>query len=96
MSLFLIIIDAALEEILLERLKEEGFNEYTKVPKAMGEGESSDPHLDTHVWPGYHVLYLVAVEEERREEMLKLMREMREAYKKRGFKAFILPLHEVI
>jgi hypothetical protein len=38
----------------------------------------------------------VAVSEKRREEMLKLMREMREAYRERGFKAFVLPLHEVI
>lgn len=96
MKLFLIIFDAALEDIVLKTLEKAGFNDYTALPKAIGRGKRSEPHLDSHVWPGYHVIYLIRVAEEESEKMKVELKKLKETYTERGFKVFVLPIQEEI
>jgi len=95
-KLFLIIFDAALEDVVQETLFKAGFQEYTKFPKAVSRGSSSEPHLDSHIWPGYHVVYFIKTDEEEAEKLKKELQNLKKIHKERGFKAFIVPVEDEI
>ncbi len=94
MKLLMFVFDAALEDIILQEFQTMGIEGWTKIPKAYGKGHRSDPLLDTHIWPGYHVLYVVKVDDP--EPLKPKLRELSEKYKHRGFRVFILPLEDFI
>lgn len=96
MKLFLLVFDVAVEDVVLKTLEEAGFRCYTKIPKALGRGKTSDPYMDTHIWPGYHVIYIVAVESEEIERLKEVLGGLKDLYREKGFKTFVLPLEEVL
>ena len=94
MKLLLVVFDAALEDIVLSEFEKMGIHHWTKIPKAFGKGKRSDPLLDTHIWPGYHVIYLVA--HDNPDKLKPKLRELSEKYKHRGFRVFVVPLEDFI
>lgn len=94
MKLLFFIFDAALEDLVLTEFEEMDIQHWTKIPKAFGKGKRSEPLLDTHIWPGYHVIYLVA--HENPEELKPKLKELSEKYKHRGFRVLIIPLDDFI
>ncbi len=96
MKLFFIIFDAAIEDVVMKTIFYRGFKSYTKVPKVFGQGTKSEPHLDTHVWPGYHVAVFIKTSEEEAEVLKDVLYELSKKYRERGFHAFILPVLEEI
>ncbi len=94
MKLLIFILDAALEDHLLKEFEAMGIQSWTKIPKALGRGTRSDPLLDTHIWPGYHVVYWVKVEDV--EPLKPKLRELSEKYRHRGFRVMVLPIEDFI
>ena len=95
MKFVLIAYNEALDDEVLEALRDSGAENYTKWTKVLGKGTTSGPHLDSHVWPKANNVLAVAVPETEAEALLDNVRELRETLGHEGVKAFQLPLEEV-
>jgi len=96
MKLIFLICNVAIESVVMEELKKAGLKAYTKLPRIHGVGIHSVPHLDSHIWPGVNHGLFIAVEEEKKDEVLGRMKELKSTYEKEGLKVFVLPLEEVL
>lgn len=96
MKAVFIICVTALENFVMDSLKNAGAKNYTKFPYLLGEGGHSEPHLDTHVWPGTNIGILAILDDEKARRLSLSLRELKKSYLKEGVKAFILPVEEEI
>lgn len=96
MKLIFLIYNVVIENKIMEELEKANVKSYTKLPSIHGVGTHSAPHLDNNVWPGVNHGLFIAVEEEKKEEILKRMKELKSTYEKEGLKVFVLPLEEVL
>jgi nitrogen regulatory protein PII len=96
MKLIFVVYNVVIESKIMEELEKAKVKAYTKLPSIHGAGTHSAPHLDTHVWPEVNHGLFIAVEEEKKDEVLNRMKELKSIYKKEGLKVFVLPLEEAI
>lgn len=94
MKLVLLVFNAAIEDQILARLEEVGVQSYTLVPKVLGKGSRSEPRMDTHIWPGYHRLCLIALSEDEWTQTRPVLESLSRDQADEGFRAFVLPLEE--
>lgn len=87
-----VVFNSSIEDEMLEALREAGMNCFTKIPGVHGAGSCSEPRLDSHVWPGTNIAYLIAVQSEGRERILQAVRKMKEVHREEGVSAFVFPL----
>lgn len=97
MKLILLVYNAAIEEEVMESLKEIGVENYTKWDRVLGKGPISGPHFDSDIWPGVNSMLAIAVEDEKKDEIMIKVRELKakESLRKEGIGAFVLPLEEM-
>lgn len=91
-----IIFAPAIEENVFSALKRSGVKKYTKFPYLQGVGGSSEPHLDTQVWPGSNSALFVVVDEKIKDNLMSEIRALKKEYAEEGIKAFVTPLEEEI
>ena len=96
MKAVFIICVPALEKLVMDSLDKAGAKNYTKFPYILGEGGHSEPHLDTHVWPGANVGILAVTDEIKAKQLISAIKELKKQYLKEGVKAFVLPIEEEI
>ncbi|MFW6134407.1 MAG: PG0541 family transporter-associated protein [Elusimicrobiota bacterium] len=96
MKFLLIIYNAAVESQIIECMKECEIKTYTKFPGLHGVGTHSDPHLDTHVWPGVNNAFLIALDEQKINPLVEKVKKFKQEQLQEGVKAFVLPLERVI
>jgi len=96
MKLIFVVYNVVIESKVMEELEKAKVKAYTKLPSIHGAGTHSAPHLDTHVWPEVNHGLFIAVEEEKKDEVLNRMKRLKSIYKKEGLKVFVLPLEEAI
>ena len=96
MKMILISYNVAIDEEVMESLKEVGISGYTKLPRVLGEGKTSGLHLDSHIWPGVNSLLALAVEDDKKDQILAQVMKLRQKLSKEGIKAFVLSLEEMI
>ena len=87
--------NVCLHEEILEKLESIGITGYTCFANVTGKGKSSGYHLNNTIWPGVNSALLVAVEEEKAEEILQAIRDFRKTSSLQGIKAFLWNLEEV-
>lgn len=95
MKIVLIAYNEALDgkvEGILKKCETDGFTKWTRV---YGKGQSSGPHLGTHVWPKVNNVLAVVTDDDKAESLLESIRELRNELAKEGVKAFLLPCEEV-
>ncbi len=95
MKLLIIVYNEALNDEILQILKKHGTNNYTKWTKVYGRGESSGPHLGTHVWPKANNVMAVVVEDQPAKALMYDLRLERSCLAHEGIKAFVLPVEDV-
>lgn len=91
-----LVFNAAIEEEVMQALEKLGIECYTKFPDLHGKGRHSDPHLDTYIWPGTNHGLFMALEEEKKEELLAEIEALKLQYAKEGIKVFVFPLEAMI
>ena len=96
MKAIFIICAPAIENTVMEALKACGAEHYTKFPYLLGEGGHSEPHLDSHVWPGSNVGILAVADEKTIAKITKKVKDLKKEYVKEGLKAFVMPVEEEI
>jgi hypothetical protein len=96
MKTILLVFAQPIEGLVMEALKSAGAAHYTKFPYLLGEGGHSEPHLDSHVWPGSNIGLLVVTDDAVKDKIMTAIREIKKEYEKEGIKAFVLPVEEII
>ncbi len=69
MKMFFIVYAAYFDERITDTLKKAGYKAYTKMHDVTGEGEESEPKLDTHYSPGKNKTIWMAVEDKKASAM---------------------------
>jgi nitrogen regulatory protein PII len=95
MKMVFITYNVAVHDEILEMLRQNGVDTYTRWEHVTGVGESSGPHLGTHVWPALNSAIMAATSDDKAKSVLAAVREMRQAMSGEGVKAFIIPVEDV-
>ncbi|UCD84490.1 MAG: hypothetical protein JSU92_14685 [Deltaproteobacteria bacterium] len=96
MKMVMIVHYSAIGSDVTEALTKIGVRTYTKLPGIHGLGTSSEPHFDTHIWPGTNDLVLTVVDEQKAGEVMKEVGELKKKFKKEGIKAFLFSVEAVV
>ncbi len=92
----LFVYNAPLEKEIMAGLAAAGIHYYTKWEKVLGTGKSSDPRLDTNVWPGYNSALLIYCEDQCMDKIKETIKNIKNKMPKGSVSAYVWPLEEVI
>jgi nitrogen regulatory protein PII len=95
MKLVMICYNEAIDDEVIELLKQAGLEGYTKWTKVQGKGKTSGPHLITAIWPKANNVLFTMLPEENATEIFEHIRELKTKVAKEGLKAFMLPIEEI-
>ncbi len=73
---------------ILEALSELGLQQFTRWVRVQGQGETSPPHLDDHIWPGANHVVQVVLEADRLEPLFEALRAIKARAPELGLRAF--------
>jgi hypothetical protein len=96
MKMFFVVYAEASDESVTEAFKKAGYKSYTKMHGATGEGEESEPKLDTHFWPGRNNTLLLGVPDNEIGRLVELVRKLKTEQPRAGLRAFTFPLEECV
>ncbi|MBN2723281.1 MAG: hypothetical protein JXR95_04330 [Deltaproteobacteria bacterium] len=88
----LLVYKSTLESEVMEYLADATIRYFTKWQQVQGQGSSSNPHMDNHVWPGTNHVLAVMCEKPEKEIIFKIVKTIREKVPGQGIKAFSLPV----
>ena len=98
MKLVMICYNEAIDDEILELLEQVDVKGYTKWTKVLGKGQTSEPHLLSHIWPKANNVIATAVEEEVADAILEKARGMRAELGKdepKALKAFMWQIDDI-
>jgi hypothetical protein len=90
-----LIYDRAIDEEVLDLLKELEIKYYTKWKDVLGVGRN-DPHLGDAVWPGLNNVLMIVIDEEKKSVLLQNVRALQRMFPSVGLRAFMVPVVEMI
>lgn len=96
MKLAFIIYGTPIDPDVMEVLEDLGLQSYTKMREILGQGRSSGPRLDTHVWPGTNSMVTVVLADERVEALVEALKPLKERLEHEGLKLYLLPAEEAL
>ena len=95
MKMVMIAYSEALDNEIMELLKSNTIENFTKWTKVLGRGSSSGPHLLSHIWPKGNNVVLCCIQDETARDMMQSIRELRKTMGHEGVKAFSMPATDV-
>jgi nitrogen regulatory protein PII len=95
MKLLMICYNEAIDDKVIELLDDMNVQGYTKWTKVLGKGQTSGPHMLSHIWPKANNALLTVLPEEQAREVLARIRELKTIVAKEGLKAFMWPVDQV-
>lgn len=95
MKMVMIIYTQALDDEVLDLVKNVKASGYTKFNDITGEG-ASDPHLGTKIWAATNSMVMVAVTATQLKDLKKQGKELAETFKGEGLRMFVLPMEEML
>jgi len=97
MKAILIFYHVEYHEDLMTILEKTGIKAYSRLERVLGNGKTSNPRLDTFVWPGFNSALIIGIEEqEKREKFLEELKKYSDNLQGKGIAAFVLPLERII
>jgi hypothetical protein len=96
MKMFFVVYAEASDESITAAFKKAGYKSYTKMHGATGEGQESEPKLDTHFWPGRNNTLLLGVPDDEIGHLVELVRKLKTEQPRAGLRAFTFPLEECV
>jgi len=86
-----------IEEELNEALSSLGIEGFTKWERVLGRGETSGPHLGTHIWPKTNALLSIALEDTQASLLMQKVQGLKATpLGKEGIKAFLWPIEKIV
>jgi len=95
MKLVMICYNAAIDDEVTELLDRMDIKGYTKWTKVLGKGQTSEPHLLSHIWPKANNVIATVVPDEVAQTVLQDIRNMKGKVGRVGLKAFLLPVDQI-
>ena len=95
MQMVMIAYNSAIESEVMEILEKCGIESYTRWTQVQGKGKTSGTHLGTDIWPGENSVLFCAIEGEKAESLMNLIKKIREKSGNLGIKAFVWNLEEI-
>jgi len=95
MKLIMICYNEAIDDEITELLSQMDVKGYTKWTKVMGKGQTSEPHLLSHIWPKANNVIVIAAEEQAAGMILEKIRVMKTKVGTVGLKAFMWAIEDV-
>ena len=96
MKMFFVVYAESSDETITTAFKKAGYRSYTKMHGATGEGEESEPKLDTHYWPGRNNTLLLGVPDDEIHKLIALAKQLKAEHPRAGLRAFTFPLEECV
>jgi hypothetical protein len=96
MKMFFVVYAEASDESITAAFKKAGYKSYTKMHGVTGEGQESEPKLDTHFWPGRNNTLLLGVPDDEIGHLVELVRKLKIEQPRAGLRAFTFPLEECV
>ena len=97
MKAILIFYHVEYHEDLMAILEKTSIKAYSRLERVLGNGRTSNPRLDTSVWPGFNSALMIGIEEqEKREKFLRELKKYSDNLQGKGIAAFVLPLERII
>ena len=93
--MIMISCNSAIDSETMEVLEKCGVENYTKWTQAQGRGKTSGSHFGNEIWPGENSVIFCAIEDEKLEDLLKYIKDLRTKLGKAGIKAFVWPLEQI-
>jgi nitrogen regulatory protein PII len=95
MKLIMICYNEAIDDEVTEFIEEADVKGYTKWTKVLGKGQTSEPHLLSHIWPKANNVIAVAVEEQVANMILDTVRDLKAKVGSVGLKAFMWEIDDI-
>jgi len=94
MKLVMICYNEAIDDEVIELLDKADAKGYTKWTKVLGKGQTSGPHLYSHIWPKANNVIATVLSEEIADTVMKDVRKMKSEVGAEGLKAFMWEIDE--
>jgi nitrogen regulatory protein PII len=95
MKLIMICYNEAIDDEITELLQQADVKGYTKWTKVLGKGQTSEPHLLSHIWPKANNVIAIAVEENVAKIILEKVRDTKAKAGTVGLKAFMWEIEDI-
>jgi nitrogen regulatory protein PII len=95
MNLVMICYNDAIDDEVIEILEQAGVKGYTKWTKVLGRGQTSGPHLLSHVWPKANNALFTVLPEKNADEIFGRIRKLKTEVAEEGLKAFMWRVDDV-
>ena len=95
MKMVLAVYNVAVDDEVMEAVREAGVKCYTKWPRVLGDGQKTGPRLDDHIWPGANCVTMMVVDDEMAAKVMEVLGGLRETIgRMEGVKAFLLNVEQ--
>jgi nitrogen regulatory protein PII len=94
-KMVMLVFNEAIEDEVMETLKNCALKNYTKINGVFGSGTTSGTHLGDDVWPGRNNILYVACQEPEVKQIFSCVKELRKKLGREGIKAFSWNIEEV-
>jgi len=95
MKLIMICYNEAIDDEITEIIQQANIKGYTKWTKVLGKGQTSEPHLLSHIWPKANNVIVIAVEKDVADMILEKIRDMKAKIGTTGLKAFMWEIEDI-
>jgi hypothetical protein len=95
MKAMFVVFAPALESDVHIILEKAGIKKYTKFPHLEGVGGHSEPHLDTHIWPGSNMGLFISTDETTAKKLAVELINLKNEYLDEGLKIFSFNVEEL-
>ena len=95
MKLIMICYNEAIDDEVIELLEQANIKDYTKWTKVLGKGQTSGPHLLTHIWPKANNALFTVLPEENAAEIFEHIRKLKTKVAEEGLKAFMWEIEDI-
>lgn len=96
MEFIMLVCGATLQEDLELLFKKNQIVAFTQFPVVYGSGQGGGTRLDTEVWPGLNVMFMLALEPEKYAIVREWVVKYRQQKPREGIKLFSLALKEML
>ena len=95
MKLVMICYNEAIDDEIIELLDSIDVQGYTKWTKVLGKGQTSGPHLYSHIWPKENNVLFTACQQEVASNILEHIRKIKSQVGVEGLKAFMWEIDDI-
>ena len=96
MEFLMLICSATLQEELEDFFETHAIGSYTCLPSVYGSGRGGGTRLNTEVWPGLNMMYILTVDQSQYQELRTWVSDYRKKSPREGLKLFCLTMKEYL